>query len=103
MEGTSLNFGQAVESVKSGKIVTRDGEMLVFMRPSDKISIDLIPNIKSLPQSVKDWYKERYRTLPPDVKFSPYLCAIHQPSGTIINGWQSSQTDILAEDWQIIE
>jgi hypothetical protein len=66
--------------------------------------------IKSLPQSVKDYYlqdciddKGKPLTLSPDdvVKFTPYLC-LKAADGTIVNGWLASQTDMLSDDWKIL-
>jgi hypothetical protein len=53
-------FGEAIELVKQGKLVTRQGwngkRMFIFMRPEDSIPQEVIGNIKSLPQAVKDYY-----------------------------------------------
>lgn len=109
----NLNFGQAVEALKQGKLVQRSGwngkSMFVFMRPADTLPVKmLVEKVKSLPQAVKDYYKDSYKgdykTASGDeftVKFTPYLC-MKAADGTVVNGWLASQTDMLAEDWQIL-
>ena len=57
----NLNFGEAIEAVKEGKLISREGwngkGMFVFMRPSDELSVDMIVNkVKSLPDSVKKFF-----------------------------------------------
>lgn len=111
-------FGMAIEAVKHGKKIARKGwngkGMFVFMRPEDELSVDMIVNkVKSLPDSVKKFFtakcawneKESKTEVSPEnikVKFTAYLC-MYAADGSIVNGWLASQTDILAEDWQIVE
>ena len=111
-----MNFGKAIEEVKKGKLIAREGwngkGMFVFMRPADDLHIDMvIDTVKSLPKSVKDYYlndvldNNGNRIFPADendkVKFTAYLC-MKAADGTIVNGWLASQTDMLAEDWTVL-
>jgi len=113
----NLNFGNAIEALKEGKRVARNGwngkDMFVFMRPADELHIDMvIDKVKSLPQSVKDFYQQDVsddngnRIFPADeddkIKFTAYLC-LKAADGTIVNGWLASQSDMLAEDWSILD
>ncbi len=107
-----MNFGEAIEQVKKGNLVARSGwngkNMFIFMRPSDSIQTGNIGNIKSLPQSFKDWVDKNIddkqnqgeEGLTP-VKFTEYLC-MKAADNTVVNGWLASQTDMLSEDWQIV-
>lgn len=115
-----MTFGQAIEELKAGKLVTRAGwngrRMFLFMRPADELDIDfIIEKVKSLPQSVKDYYGEIKRTtggvilttFPAQqqkltVQFTAYLC-MKAADGTIVNGWLASQTDMLSDDWELFE
>lgn len=108
-----MNFGQAIEDLKEGKLVAREGwngkGMFIFMRPSDEIGISaVIDVVKSLPQSVKDYYKEQDQKRDGSeqgltkIKFTAYLC-MKAADDTIVNGWLASQTDMLATDWVVIE
>lgn len=107
------NFGVAIEALKQGKRVSRKGwngkGMFVFMRPSDELNVDVVINqVKSLPQSVKDFFKQRdEKEMPSEqglskVKFTEYLC-MYAADGSIVNGWLASQTDMLSEDWCILD
>jgi len=111
-----LNFGQAIEALKQGKRVARQGwngkDMFIFMRPADELHVAFVAkDIKSLPQSVKDYYyqdcvDENGNLLDLEkndvVKFTAYLC-LKAADGTIVNGWLATQTDILSEDWTILD
>lgn len=114
----NLNFGEAIEAVKDGKLIAREGwngkGMFVFMRPSDELSVDMIVNkVKSLPDSVKRFFtqkcawhdKEAGTKVDPEsikVKFTAYLC-MYAADGSVVNGWLASQTDMLASDWCILK
>ncbi len=109
-------FGQALESLKRGHLVTRKGwngkGMFIFMRPADELHIGFVAKeIKSLPQKVKDYYYQdcvdengNPIELEKDdmVKFTAYIC-MKAADGSIVNGWLASQTDMLANDWMIFE
>jgi hypothetical protein len=112
-----VNFGTAIEAVKQGKLIAREGwngkGMFVFQRPADILTQDFIINkVKSLPQSLKDFFQRNVDTgvneetknyiLQGEVKFTAYLC-MYAADGSIVNGWLASQTDILAEDWVILD
>ena len=113
----NLNFGEAIEAVKEGKLISREGwngkGMFVFMRPSDELSVDIIVNkVKSLPDSVKKffaghcaWHDEEKGTKvnPEELKvsFTAYLC-MYAADGSVVNGWLASQQDLLSSDWYII-
>ena len=115
----NLSFGVALEAAKQGQLVAREGwngkDMFVFMRPADNIAIGSIAMIKSLPQPVKNYFSAKAVKSPSDenpgsekapgmepVKFTAYLC-MKAADGSIVNGWLASQTDMIAEDWTILE
>ena len=105
MHGT---FGQAIQSLKQGKLVTRKGwngkGMFLFIRPSDKLPTHTIVNIvKSLPSKFKEWVATNYGDKDTDnMQFASYIC-MKAADNTIVNGWLASQTDMLADDWMIFE
>lgn len=108
------NFGVAIEALKQGKRITREGwngkSMFVFQRPSDVLPVDMVVNqVKSLPKAVKDYFREVDANSVRDngeglktVSFTAYLC-LKATDGSIVNGWFASQTDILANDWCILD
>lgn len=109
-------FGQALESLKRGRLVTRKGwnrkGMFIFMRLADELHVGFVAkDIKSLPQKVKDYYHqdcvdENGNPIELDkddmVKFTAYIC-MKAADGSIVNGWIASQTDMLANDWMIFD
>jgi hypothetical protein len=102
-----VNFGTAIEAVKQGKLIARKGwngkGMFVFQRPEDELDpIFVIQKIKTLPadfiktlQGVTFQQNEK-------IKFTAYLC-MKAADNSIVNGWLASQTDILANDWIILD
>jgi len=112
-EVTGLSFGHAIEAMKMGKAVTRAGwngkGMFLFIRPGDRLPVSMIPGIKSLPQVMKDWVQ---KWTGGDTKFAggadisltftPYIC-MKAANSEIVNGWLASQTDMLSDDWMIVE
>lgn len=101
-------FGQALESLKRGHLVTRKGwngkGMFIFMRPEDCLPTETVVNhVKSLPESFKKWIANNYGDSEADkIKFTAYLC-MKAADGTVVNGWLASQTDMLSNDWMIVE
>ena len=111
---TGLDFGWAICALKAGKLVTRKGwngkGMFLFIRPADELdALFVIDKVKSVPQSVKEYLSGYYSFSNTEkengnntVKFSAYIC-MKAADGSIVNGWLASQTDMLAEDWQLFE
>lgn len=106
------NFGQAIEALKQGKRVARQGwngkGMFIFERPADELEYSFIEKVKSLPQSVKDFLRNKALSTEgslsdlPKVTFGAYLC-MYAADGSIVNGWLASQTDMLSNDWCILD
>lgn len=102
------SFGQALKSIQRGRLVARQGwngkGMFIFQRPEDSLPTDMIVNqVKSLPESFKKWVANNYGDSTTDkIKFTAYLC-MKAADGTVVNGWLASQTDMIANDWMIVE
>jgi len=104
-----LTFGEAVDAAKQGNVIVREGwngkGMFVFMRPGDELPVNTLLSVKSLPKKVKDYYELKHMPIThgknPWIKFTPYLC-MKTADDNIVNGWLPSQTDILTEDWSVI-
>lgn len=94
----NLTFNQALTHMKNGLPMQRVGwngkGMFVFMQVPSNISIDIIPKMQSLPQSVKDIFQARGTS----ISYSNQFAIVH--SDNKINGWIPSSSDLLAEDWQ---
>lgn len=113
---TGLNYGQAIEALKNGKMCAREGwnekGMFVFMQVPSEISIDIVPKMQSLPPSVKDEFAKRYAEVQEEVKngvprtqssirYSNQLGIVHIDN--TINGWVASSSDTIATDWCILD
>lgn len=99
-KSSNLSFGEAIELAQGGQLITRSGwngkGMFLFIRPGDVLSVDFIKKVKTLPDAAKDYLVASGQ----DVTFTAYFC-MKAADGTIVNGWLASQTDMLANDWQI--
>jgi hypothetical protein len=93
-----LNFGQAIEALKDGKRVSREGwngkDMYLWLLPAAKVKAEWCrePHLKAMAEAQPGHEIEALgsiRMLTADKK--------------VLTGWLASQTDMLAEDWQILE
>lgn len=87
-----MNFGQALEALKSGQRVLREGwngkGMFLFLVPGSTFTVNRAPLLGIYPEGTIINYHSHVdmRTAQGDIV--PWLC---------------SQTDMLAEDWLIIQ
>lgn len=82
-----MNFGQAIEALKEGKLVTREGwngNGLFVMK-------------QTVQESAKKVLVSRGTTL----KYENQMLII-KPNGTA-DSWVPSSSDVFAEDWTIVE
>ena len=100
MVGFNLNFGQAVEALKLGFLVSRNGwngkGMFVMKQIPAEIGLDIIPKMQSVQESAKKKLIELNVTL----KYENQMLIIKQ-DGTA-DSWVPSSSDIFAEDWIIL-
>lgn len=102
-----VSFGKAVESLKQGKRVCRNGwdGLFVFEQVPSKVGWEFIPKMTSLPQSVKDEFDRRFNETEIDgdlyIKYSNQLVLV-KPNNDI-NGWSPSIEDSLANDWIVLD
>ncbi len=112
----NLNYGEALEALKQGKMVTRKGwngkGMFVFMMEEEEKEYDELSR-SSFPAPVLDHLMIKYSESkysihnnqiyekPLEVWFSPYFC-LKTEDDSIIIGWIASQTDTLSDDWCIL-
>lgn len=105
-----LNYGEALEAAKQGKLISREGwngrGMFVFMRPADDLPLNILLGAKSLPKKLKDYFELKHQPIIPEsipkVTFTAYLC-LKAADDTVVNGWLASQTDMLINDWCILD
>jgi hypothetical protein len=90
-----LNFGEAIEVLKQGKKVAREGwngkgMYLVLMEGYPSTAANAMTREKhNLPEGSL-------------VTVNPYI-VMKTATGELQPGWLASQTDMLANDWQIIK
>ena len=95
-----MNFGQAIEALKEGKLVAREGwngkGMFIMKQIPAEIGLDIIPKMQSVQQAAKDRLIEAGTTL----KYCNQMLII-KSDGTA-DSWVASSSDTFAEDWIII-
>ncbi len=104
----NLNFGQAIEALKKGKKVSREGwnekGLFVFMQVPSIINQVIVPKMQSLPQSVKDEFERRFNDPNEQIDSIYYdnqLALVNLSN--LITGWSPSTSDALAEDWIVLD
>lgn len=107
-----LNFGEAIEALKQGKTVARQGwngkNMFIYLNKgsidSSKVKTtstepyksEILDNIEGVDGSLFELGPQGSTTRLPNLN-------MYTPSGSTVTGWLASQTDILSEDWLIIK
>jgi hypothetical protein len=91
------NFGQAIEALKQGKRVAREGwngkNMFLFLLPAGTVPIKVIHD-PALRQVIQEQIQgETFEALGSIRMFTA--------DRKILTGWLASQTDMLSEDWVI--
>lgn len=114
----NLDFGKAIQALKEGSKVSRQGwngkgmylqigkgllpcETLTGTSGVDLKSMQadkdgIITHVEGVPIALFDGDEVGEATVLPCVQMKTVL-------GSIVNGWLASQTDMLAEDWGIVE
>ena len=90
-----FNFGKALEALKEGKAVARKGwngkGMFLTLQNSSEVDGTNMRN-----EPARKYYGDN------KVKVCPHI-DMKSADGTYVVGWLASQTDMLAEDWDIVE
>lgn len=88
----NITFGLAIEALKQGEKVCRAGwngkDMFLFLVPGSQFKVNRLPLLGIYPEGTVINYCPHIDMKTADDKIVP---------------WFASQTDVLAEDWQIIE
>lgn len=95
-----MNFGQAIEQLKKGQLIFREGwnekDVFVFKQISAFIGPDVIPKMQSVPQLAKEIVMKRDS---PALNYSNQMGIVH--SDGRVNSWVPSSSDIFSEDWKL--
>ena len=95
-----MTFGQAIEAMKQGKKVARRG----WNGKGMWLCVPLCDGPKEIP-ATGIWGKPNAEYAEQNggtVKVVPYI-TMKAADGTIVMGWLASQTDVLSDDWVIVE
>lgn len=96
-----MNFGNAIEALKQGKAIQREGwngkGLFVVKQIPASIGADIIPGMQSLPQSAKDIIMSREN---PHIDYTNQMLIVN-PDGRA-DSWVPSSSDVFAEDWRIV-
>jgi hypothetical protein len=101
MENT-LTFGQALEALKQGHCIARSGwngkGMFVCLNKgsSEILSPDRSGTVEGVSETLFDLGMTGTVTRLPNLN-------MRAATGSTVTGWLASQTDMLAEDWEVVE
>lgn len=94
----TISFGDAINFLKEGKKVARKGwngkGMFLVLCPGSEVPAD---HMRVKP--VKKFYKQEGVN---SVVIAPHI-DLKAADGTYVTGWLASQTDMLADDWFVVE
>lgn len=90
-----MDFGMAIVALKRGLCVARKGwngkGMFLTLQQGSKVDGDSMRN-----EGAKNFYSGCKCTIAPHIDMKA-------ADGTYVVGWLASQTDMLAEDWEVVE
>lgn len=99
MADQGLNFGQALEALKAGKKVAREGwngkGMWLALTPGSRIPREYEKEGHALSHLAQENPNLSAYTLNPHID-------MRAADGSMVIGWLASQTDMLAEDWVVV-
>lgn len=97
--GATTDFGTALDLLKSGLKVARSGwngkGMFIYLVEGTTISV---PNLRNEAQK----HVGVIKATADKVRINSHI-DMYAADGSIVVGWLASQTDMLAEDWEIVE
>ena len=89
---TDMTFGQAVEALKKGLKVARAGwngkSMFVFLVPGSTFQVNRAPLLGIYPDGTQ-------------INYQPHIDM--KTAQDMVVPWAASQSDVLSEDWMIVE
>jgi hypothetical protein len=89
---SGLTFGQAVEALKVGQKVAREGwngkGMFLFLVPGSQFQVNRPPLLGIYPEGTT-------------INYHPHI-DMKTAQDTVVP-WLASQTDVLADDWMLVE
>lgn len=109
-EGTG-DFGEALTALKAGKRVQRAGwngkGMWIALTPGSSVEsvsggVCPAPHLRGAAREVALEQAAGPAGTPTQVRICPHI-DMRAADGSLVIGWLASQTDMLAEDWRVVE
>ena len=98
-----MDFGQALVALKNGEKVARKGwngkGMFIYLVNEQKIPNDMLRN--EADKHINGQYKTESSRRGRRTTINGHI-DMKAADGSIVVGWLASQTDLLAEDWEIV-
>lgn len=96
-----MNFGQAIEAMKNGKKVARKGwngkNMFIYLTTGSAVHLDEMK--LETANYLRNFYIDGGMD---EVEICPHV-DMKTADNKLVIGWLASQTDMLANDWEVIE
>lgn len=102
MYPTHMSFGEALSYLKTDHRIARGGwngkGMFVFLNKgsSEILSPDRSLHVESISETLFELGDTGTVTRLPNIN-------MRAATGSTVTGWLASQTDLLAEDWEVVE
>ena len=91
MQKAVMTFGEAIQALKQGKKVKREGwngkDMFLFLVPGSQFKVNRAPLLGIYPEGT-------------EITYQPHI-DMKTAQGTVVP-WVASQSDLLSTDWQIV-
>ena len=91
----NMNFGEAIEYMKQGRKMRRSGWN------GKNMHIVVMPGYESIPANIPAADAMGVPVGSP-ITVGPYLM-MKDAQGRMVIGWLASQTDLLADDWEVAD
>lgn len=99
-----MKFGEAIELLKEGKRLTRRGwngkGMYVYLVEGRKIPVDRWVNRDPASAPTEQEIRQGYVEILPHIDMYTTNSTGRRAR---LSGWLASQTDMLSEDWEVVE
>ena len=108
MYPTNISFGEALAHLKNGQKIARAGwngkGMFVYLKKGscDFDSVPKVPGGDSITH-IDGVKRELFETGDTGTVTRLPNLNMRAASGSTVTGWLASQTDLLAEDWEVVE
>ena len=97
-----MDFGDAIRAMKAGKRVARAGwngkNMWVALTPGSQFPADMARKGHAARHRADEMNAENGLS----ITLLPHI-DMRAADGSMVVGWLASQTDMLAEDWSVVE